>query len=67
MKKVYFKLKELLEHHQMSQTDLAKETELSFSTICEICNNKTSRISMKTLNILTDYFDCEVGDLFERN
>ncbi len=48
----------------LTQRQLARETELSTTTVNQLCRNKVKRIDVGTVDKLCDYFGCEVGDLF---
>lgn len=50
---------------QLSQRQLARETNLDITTINRLFTNNFSRVDTKTVEILCDYFQRGVGDLFE--
>jgi putative transcriptional regulator len=49
----------------LSVTDLAEKTGLSYSTISKLRNRIPSRLDMDTLNALCEVLNCKVGDLVE--
>jgi putative transcriptional regulator len=62
-----FRLKELLEKVGMTQSELARQSGISFVTINRIAANKTDGVSLKTLDALSKALRCEPGDLLERD
>lgn len=50
---------------QLSQRQLARETNLDITTINRLFTNNFSRVDTHTVEILCDYFQRGVGDLFE--
>lgn len=49
-----FRLREVLEEAEVSQTDFAREAGLAFATINRLCTNATAQVSLETLdNIMT--------------
>ncbi len=61
-----FRLDELLEQHKpepMSQSELSRKSGVSFTTINRMCANKTSQVSLKTLDSLAEVLGCAPGDL----
>ncbi|MBG1261729.1 helix-turn-helix transcriptional regulator [Nostoc sp. BAE] len=50
---------------QMSQRQLAKETGLDITTINRLYTNNFSRVDVGTVEVLCNYFEQEVGELFE--
>ena len=66
MKKIVFKVKELMEKKQLSQNKVSQDTGITRQTIGRLYNNNCEMVQIKTLEALTEYFDCEVGDLFDR-
>ncbi len=50
---------------QLSQRQLARETDLDITTINRLFTNNFSRVDTKTVEVLCDYFQKDVGDLFE--
>jgi DNA-binding Xre family transcriptional regulator len=61
-----FRLQELLEAAEMSQSELARRTGISFTTINAIANNKTKQVQLETLDRLADALSVEIGELLER-
>jgi DNA-binding Xre family transcriptional regulator len=51
---------------QISQSEVARETGLSFATIQRLYDGEFDRIDAKTLYGLLDYFGCKFEDLIER-
>jgi putative transcriptional regulator len=67
MKKMYCRLAVLMaeKNPQLSQRQLARETGLDITTINRLFTNKFSRVDVSTVEALCNYFDKDVGDLFE--
>lgn len=63
---VRFRLRELLEERQMTQSELARRSGLSFVTINAIAQNRTTRVDLATLDALCAALECPPGDLLER-
>lgn len=66
MNKMYCRLGVLMAEKdpQFSQRQLAEETKLALSTINRLFRNDFSRVDVNTVEILCNYFGCDVGDLF---
>ncbi len=62
-----FRLKELLEKTEISQSELARRSGISFVTINRMAANKTPQVSLKTLDAISKVLGCEPGDLLERD
>jgi DNA-binding Xre family transcriptional regulator len=45
-----FRLRQVLEDAEISQSDFAKEAKLSFATINRLCTNATGQVSLDTLD-----------------
>ena len=65
-----FRLRELLERHGISQSDLARQAELSFATVNRLCTNATGQVSLETLDKIISALRAagtrvEVGDVIE--
>ena len=61
-----FRLDEILEQHKpepMSQSELSRRSGVSFTTINRMCANKTSQVSLKTLDSLAGVLECQPGDI----
>ncbi|BAZ11389.1 XRE family transcriptional regulator [Calothrix sp. NIES-4071] len=67
MKKVYCRLAVLMAEKdpQLSQKQLAEEVGLDITTINRLFTNNFSRVDIATVEALCNYFDKEVGELFE--
>lgn len=50
---------------KLTQRRVSQETGLGASTIGRLFNNTFDRVDRSTVETLCDYFECEVGDLFE--
>jgi len=50
---------------QLSQRQLARETELDVTTINRLYTNNFSRVDTNTVEVLCEYFERGIGDLFE--
>lgn len=62
-----FRLLELLERAEMSQTDLHRTSGVAYSTINGIALNKARQVSLDTLEALSAALGCEPGDLVVRD
>lgn len=62
---VNFKLKELMEKHNIGQRELSRKTGIRQATIGDYVNNKAKHIGVENLDILCNYFNCEVEDIIE--
>jgi putative transcriptional regulator len=67
MKKMYCRLGVLMAEKdpQLSQRQLAKETGLDITTINRLFTNNFGRVDVGTIETLCNYFEKNVGDLFE--
>ena len=65
-----FRLRELLERHGISQSDFARQAELSFATVNRLCTNATGQVSLETLDKIIAALReagvrADVGDVIE--
>jgi putative transcriptional regulator len=60
---VHFRLRTLLGHQHMTQTELQVRSGLAYSTINDLFNNKPRRIELDTIDVLCRVLKCRVGDL----
>jgi DNA-binding Xre family transcriptional regulator len=63
-----FRLDELLRSHKpepMSQSELSRQSGVSFTTINRMCANKTAQVSLATLDSLAATLGCRPGDIIE--
>ena len=51
---------------QMTQTELARQADVSFATVNRLCTNATAQVSLETLDKLSTTLGCEPGDLIVR-
>lgn len=58
------RLKVLLAEHDLNQKELAEQTGIRVSTISDMCNNKSKHIPLDTLDILCNYFNCSLNDIY---
>jgi transcriptional regulator with XRE-family HTH domain len=66
-----FRLREVLEEAGISQTDFAREADLSFATINRLCTNATAQVSLETLDRIMTALEkrghrVSLDDLIER-
>jgi DNA-binding Xre family transcriptional regulator len=61
-----FRLRELLEQLNVSQSELKRRSGVSFTTINGIANNKTQQVHLDTVEKLAAALGIEPGDLLER-
>jgi DNA-binding Xre family transcriptional regulator len=62
-----FRLAEVLERAGMSQSELARQSGLSLQTVNRLCTNRTSQVSLATLDKLAQALKVEPGDLIARS
>ena len=58
-------LNDTLKKEKKSQYWLSKETGIAASTINNLCNNKTSRIDFKTIELICEALNCDLSDIFK--
>jgi transcriptional regulator with XRE-family HTH domain len=61
-----FRLREILEAHEMTQAALAKASGVSLPTISRLCRNETAQVSLSTLDKLATALKVEPGELIVR-
>ncbi len=67
-----FRLREILAEAGISQTDIAREADVSFATVNRLCTNATEQVSLRTLDSLSGALTrltggkVAPGDLIER-
>jgi putative transcriptional regulator len=61
-----FRLREVLARSGLSQSELARQSGVSFATVNRLCTNATTRVDLATLDRLADVLGCEPGDLIVR-
>lgn len=49
----------------MTQKELAEKTGIRVTTISDMCNNKSKHIPLDTLDILCNFFDCDITDILK--
>ncbi|MBQ8171758.1 MAG: helix-turn-helix transcriptional regulator [Oscillospiraceae bacterium] len=62
---ITIKLRSLLEHRNMTQSELARLTGIRPSTICDICNNNAEFIKIDFLNRILEVLKCDLKDILE--
>ena len=64
---IHLKLKEIMESHDnIGQRELSRQTGIRQGTISDYVNNTFKMINKEHLEILCEFFDCELNDLVER-
>lgn len=58
-------LSKLMGEEKLRIADLARETGLNRNTITRLYHETATRIDLDTIETLCEFFECEVGDLFE--
>lgn len=58
-----FRLAELLEERGMSQSELARQSRITFATINAMCRNRTDGVKLETLDRLARVLGVEPGEL----
>ncbi len=61
-----FRLREILEKRDMSQSELSRLAGLSFATINRICTNATGQVSLVTLDKIATTLGIEPNELIVR-
>ncbi len=59
-------LSRFMGENKMKIADVARETGLNRNTITLLYKETASRIDLEAMDKLCELFNCEVGDLFER-
>lgn len=59
----YGKLFKILQDRQIKKTQLKENTNIGWSTISKISNNKD--VSMDVLKKICEYLNCDIGDIVE--
>jgi hypothetical protein len=65
MKKVSLRINELMNAKNLTINKLAIGTGLTRQTISRLCNNESHHVSLETLTVLLEYFNCDIGDFFK--
>ena len=63
---IHLNLKEIMEEHNIGQRELSRQTGIRQGTISDYVNNTFKMINKEHLEILCDFFECELNDLVER-
>ncbi len=67
-----FRVRELVEEAGISQSQLAKDADVSFATVNRLCQNATAQVSLETLDKIAQALSVtldrtiEPGELIER-
>jgi DNA-binding Xre family transcriptional regulator len=61
-----FRLQELLDEREISQSELSRTSGVSFATISRMCRNVTAQVSLETLDKLAVALKVEPGDIIVR-
>jgi DNA-binding Xre family transcriptional regulator len=61
-----FRLQEVIDAKGTSQSQLSRDSGVSFATISRMCRNVTAQVSLATLDKLASALHVEVGDLIQR-
>ena len=59
-------LSRMMGERKLKIADVARATGLNRSTITSLYKETASRVDLDAVDRLCDFFDCAVGDLFER-
>jgi len=62
---IRIKLSDLLGKHKMTQSALAKLTNIRPATISKMYYEESVRLDVKQLNSICKAFDCEISELLE--
>lgn len=63
---VKFRLRELLETAEISQSEAARLSGVSFATINRMCTNATRQVSLDVLGSLAKMLKCDPGDFLHK-
>lgn len=66
MSPLRFRLQELIDEAGTTQSELARKSGVSFSTISKMCRNASAQVSLATLDALSSALGKDPGDLIER-
>jgi len=58
-------LSKLMGERKLRISDLARETAINRNTITRLYHETATRVDLDNISVLCDFFECEVGDLFE--
>lgn len=58
-------LSTMMGKRKLNITDLARETKINRGTITRLYHETASRVDIEVIDILCQYFECSVGELFE--
>ena len=58
-------LSRLMGEKKLRIADLARETGINRNTITRLYHETATRVDLEVIGTLCEYFDCDVGDLFE--
>jgi len=58
-------LSRIMGERKLKISDVAKDTNINRGTITRLYHETYTRIEKDVVDTLCEYFDCEVGDLFE--
>lgn len=61
-----FRLREILEDHEMTQQAMADASGVSLPTISRLCRNETAQVSLETLDKIAGALKVEPGELIVR-
>ncbi|MCD1587666.1 MULTISPECIES: helix-turn-helix domain-containing protein [Halomonadaceae] len=59
-------LARMMGEHKMRIADVARETGLSRATVTLLYKETAQKVDLEALDKLCEFFDCQLGDLFER-
>ena len=55
----------MLGERKLKISDLSRETGINRGTLMRLYHETAERVELSTISSLCNYFDCEVGDIFE--
>ncbi len=59
-------LSTMLGSKKLKVADIVRETGIHRNTLTALYNDKAKRIDLEVIDLLCEFFDCSVCDLFER-
>lgn len=62
-----FRLQEVIDEKETSQSELSRTSGVSFTTISRMCRNVTAQVSLETLDRLARSLQVGPGDLLEQD
>jgi DNA-binding Xre family transcriptional regulator len=62
---IQFRLREVIEKRQTTQSALSRDSGVSFATINRMCMNNTRQVSLEVIDALCNTLKVKPGELFD--